>query len=55
MDKGKKGRSKLIIACSNPAKNFELIEETLDQVAFLISVEITEPGLDHIAFGWDRI
>ena len=55
MDKSKKGHSELIIACSDPAKNFELIEETLNQVAFLISVEITEPGLDHIAFGWDRI
>ena len=55
MDKSKKGHRELIIACSDPAKNFELIEETLNQVAFLISVEITEPGLDHIAFGWDRI
>ena len=55
MDKSKKGRSKLIIACSDPAKNLEFIEETLNQVAFLISVEITEPGLDHIAFGWNRI
>ena len=55
MDKSKKGHSKLIIACSDPAKNFEFIEETLNQVAFLISVEIAEPRLDHIAFGWDRI
>ena len=55
MDKSKKGHSKLIIACSDPAENFEFIEETLNQVAFLISVEITEPRLDHIAFGWDRI
>ena len=55
MDKSKKGHSKLIIACSDPAENFEFIEETLNQVAFLISVEITKPGLDHIAFGWDRI
>ena len=55
MDKSKKGHSKLIIACSDPAKNFEFIEETLNQVAFLISVEITKPWLDHIAFGWDRI
>ena len=55
MDKSKKGHSKLIIACSDPAKNFEFIEETLNQVAFLISVEITEPRLDHIAFWRDRI
>ena len=55
MDKRKKGHSKLIIACSDPAENFEFIEEALDQVAFLISVEITEPRLDHIAFGWDCI
>jgi len=55
MDKSKKGHSKLIIACSDPAENFKFIEETLDQVAFLISVEITEPRLDHIAFGWDCI
>ena len=55
MDKSKKGHSKLIIACSDPAENFEFIEETLNQVAFLISVEITKPRLDHIAFGWDRI
>ena len=55
MDKSKKGHSKLIIACSNPAKNLEFIEEALDQVAFLISVEIAKPRLDHIAFGWDRI
>lgn len=55
MDKSKKGHSELIIACSDPVKNFEFIEEALDQVAFLISVEITEPRLDHIAFGWDRI
>ena len=55
MDKSKKGHSKLIIACSDPAENFEFIEEALDQVAFLISVEITKPGLEHIAFGWDRI
>ena len=55
MDKSKKGHSKLIIACSDPAENFEFIEETLNQVAFLISVEITEPRLNHIAFGWDRI
>ena len=55
MDKSKKGHSKLIIACSDPAENFEFIEEALDQVAFLISVEITEPRLDHIAFGWDCI
>ena len=55
MDKSKKGHSELIIACSDPAENFKFIEETLDQVAFLISVEITEPRLDHIAFGWDCI
>ncbi len=55
MDKRKKGRSELIIACSDPAKNFEFIEEALDQVAFLISVEITKPRLNHITFGWDRI
>ena len=55
MDKSKKGHSKLIIACSDPAENFEFIEEALDQVALLISVEITKPWLDHIAFGWDRI
>ena len=55
MDKSKKGHSELIIVCSDPVKNFEFIEEALDQVAFLISVEITEPRLDHIAFGWDRI
>ena len=42
MDKREKGYSELIIACSDPAKNFEFIEEALDQVAFLISVEITK-------------
>ncbi len=55
MDKREKGYSELIIACSDPAKNFEFIEEALDQVALLISVEITKPWLDHIAFGWDRM
>ena len=55
MDKSKEGHSKLIIACSDPAKNLEFIEETLDQVAFLIGVEIAEPRLNHITFGWDRI
>ena len=55
MDKGKKGHSKLIIACSAPAENFKFIEETLNQMAFLIGVEIAEPRLDHITFGWDRI
>ena len=55
MDKSKKGHSKLIIACSDPAENLEFIEETLNQVAFLISVEIAEPRLDHITFGRDRI
>ena len=55
MDKSKKGHSKLIIACSDPAENFKFIEETLNQVTFLIGVEIAEPRLDHITFGWDRI
>ena len=55
MDKSKRGHSKLIIACSDPAKNLEFVEEALNQVAFLIGVEITKPRLDHIAFGWDRI
>ena len=55
MDKSKKGHSKLIISCSDPAENFKFIEETLNQMAFLIGVEIAEPRLDHIAFGWDRI
>ena len=55
MDKREKGHSKLIIACSDPAENFKFIEETLNQVAFLIGVEIAEPWLDYIAFGWDRI
>ena len=55
MDKSKKGHSKLIIACSAPAENFKFIEETLNQVAFLIGVEIAEPRLNHITFGWDRI
>ena len=55
MDKSKKGHSKLIIACSDPAENFKFVEETLNQVEFLIGVEIAEPRLDHIAFGWDRI
>ena len=55
MDKSKKGHSKLIIAGSDPAENFKFIEEALNQVAFLISVEIAEPRLDHITFGWDRI
>ena len=51
MGKSKKGHGELIIACSDPAKNFEFIEEALDQVAFLICVEITKPRIDHIAFG----
>ena len=55
MDKRKKGHGELVIASSDPAKNFEFIEEALDRVALLISVEITKPWLDHIAFGWDRI
>ena len=55
MDKSKKGHSKLIIACSDPAENFKFIEETLNQVAFLIGVEIAEPWLDYIAFEWDLI
>lgn len=55
MDKSEKGHSKLIIACSDPAKSLEFIEETLNQMTFFISVEITKPKLDHIAFGWDRI
>ena len=55
MDKRKKGHGGLVIASSAPAKNLEFVEEALNQVAFLISVEITKPRLDHIAFGWDRI
>ena len=55
MDKRKKGHGELVIASSDPAKNLEFIEEALDQVAFLISVEIAEPRLNHITFGWDRI
>ena len=55
MDKRKKGHGELVIASSDPAKNLEFVEEALNQVAFLISVEITKPRLDHIAFGWDRI
>ena len=55
MDKNKKGHSKLIIACSDPTENFKFLEETLNQVAFLIGVEIAEPRLNHITFGWDRI
>ena len=55
MDKRKKGHGELVIASSDPAKNLEFVEEALNQVAFLISVEITKPWLDYIAFGWDRI
>lgn len=42
MDKGQKGHSEFIIAGSDPAKNFELIEKTLDQVALLVGVKIAE-------------
>ena len=55
MDKSKKGHGELVIASSDPAENFKFIEETLNQMAFLIGVEIAEPRLDHITFGWDRI
>lgn len=55
MDKRKKGHGELVIASSNPAKNLEFVEEALNQVAFLISMEITKPWLNYIAFGWDRI
>ena len=55
MDKRKKGHGELVIASSDPAENFKFIEETLNQVAFLIGVEIAEPRLNHITFGWDRI
>ena len=55
MDKRKKGHGELVIASSDPAKNLEFVEEALNQVTFLISVEITKPWLDYIAFGWDRI
>ena len=55
MDKRKKGHGELVIASSDPAKNLEFVEEALNQVAFLIGVEIAEPSLDHITFGWDRI
>ena len=55
MDKRKKGHGELVIASSDPAKNLEFVEEALNQVAFLISVEIAEPRLNHITFGWDRI
>ena len=55
MDKRKKGHGELVIACSDPTKNLEFVEEALNQVAFLIIVEITKPWLDYIAFGLDRI
>ena len=55
MDKRKKGHGELVIASSDPAKNLEFVEEALNQMAFLIGVEIAEPRLDHITFGWDRI
>ena len=42
MDKRKKGHGELVIACSDPAKNLEFVEEALNQVAFLIIVEITK-------------
>ena len=42
MDKRKKGHGELVIASSDPAKNLEFVEEALNQVAFLISVEITK-------------
>ena len=35
MGKSKKGHGELIIACSDPAKNFKFIEEALNQVALL--------------------
>lgn len=37
MDKSKKGHSKLIIACSDPAENFKFIEETLNQMQLIIT------------------
>ena len=57
MDKSKKGHSKLIIACSDPAENFKFIEETLNQVAFLIGVEIAEflPAKAHLLKLPDRV
>lgn len=55
MDESQKGYSKLIIACGDPAENFEFIEKTLDQVTFLVSMKIAKPRLDHIAFGRNGI
>ena len=51
MDKSKKGHSKLIIASSDPAENFKFIEETRNQVAFLIGVEIAEQGSITLLLG----
>lgn len=55
MHEGQKGHSQLVIAGSDPAEYLELIEKTLDQMAFLIDVKVTKPRLNHITLGWDRI
>lgn len=55
MHEGQKGHSQLIIAGSDPAKHLELIEKALDQVPFLVDMEITRPWIDAVLSGWNGV
>ena len=55
MHESQKGYGKLVIAGGNPSEYLELIEKTLDQMAFFIDVKVTEPRLNRIALRRYRI
>ena len=55
MNKCQKGYCQLVIASSDPAEDLEFIEKALDQMPFLIGMEVTGPRICAVLPGRDGV
>ena len=53
LNAGKENLGKLVVAGGDGAEMFELVEETLDEIAFAIEGEIARARGTSVGFGWD--
>ena len=55
MDERQERGIEFVVASKYPTKPFELLKETFNQMALLISIPIYQPWIADIALRWNRI
>jgi hypothetical protein len=53
LNPGEENLGELVVACGDGAELFELVEETLNEIAFAVEGEVAWARGFSVGFGWD--